>query len=327
MTKAEVDAVSSTVGSGMLASGRQVRRFEQLLTDRVGRECVVVGSGSQALALAVRVMLSRQTVRVVALPTYTCPAVLQAVERFNLGVRFVDATPRSFAPLFAGRADLAISVHTYGVPCPSPIRMPVIEDAAQAIGAELFGRSVGQWGDLAIMSFRAPKPVSCGQGGAVFGDHDAIAQIRQWLDYDDPDTRHGFNDQMTDIEASIGIAQLERLDEMLAKRKAIAEQYVTALPKGLAAQTSPWGEPNRFRFVIVPPRDHHHAWRKRFDSARIEVTNPLEPDELLHRRRGQPDSGYPTAADLARRTISLPIHPSMAQDDVDRVCEVLSACE
>lgn len=338
LDETDVGAVTLVLRSGHIAQGSEVRAFEEEMASRFGRpggDAVAVSSGTAALYLALRTLGVGRGDRVL-IPTYVCSALVHAATlagaEVNLGdVREPDLNLDPEAVSWVDGLKAVVLPHIYGVPSePAALQrlgVPVIEDAAQAIGACLRGRPVGSVGTLSMFSFYATKPLTCGQGGMVLGAKDICDDIRDRRDYDGKrDLRPRFNFQMTDIQAALGRNQLRRLNAFLARRRESAAVYVASLPTSLRHQMPlPGAEPNHFRFVIR--LEQVTEARKRFDAAGITTIVPTEPWELLHRQMGLSGELFPTAEFVARTTLSLPIHPSLTDDERRRVAAVLESLE
>jgi perosamine synthetase len=333
--EADAAALARVLESGHVAQGAEVRAFEEEITARIGRpgwDAVATSSGTAALYLALRA-LSVGTEHRVLMPTYVCTALVHAVRLAGAEPSLGDVRDSDFNLEMAQASPepglkAIIVPHTYGVPSdPAPVRapgVPVIEDAAQAIGAHFGGRPAGSLGDLGILSFYATKPLTCGQGGMVLGPREACDDIRDRRDYDGKrELRPRFNFQMSDLQGALGRSQLRRLDEFLARRRETASLYAAALPRRLRTQEpSPGAEPNHFRFVVR--LEDVDTARQRFEAAGVRTIVPTEPWELLHRQLALAAEPFPVAERLARTTLSLPMQPALSNDARRRVADVLA---
>lgn len=335
LDETDVEALAAVLRSGHIAQGLKVRAFEEKIAARYGRpgwDGVAVSSGTAALYLALQAHGVGPGHRVL-IPTYVCTALVHAVRLVGAEPHLGDIRDEDFN-LDASRGLVAeglravILPHTYGVPTdPAPVLalgLPVIEDAAQAIGARLAGRPAGSLGSLAVFSFYATKPLTCGQGGMVIGPRDACDEIRDRRDYDGKRAlRPRFNFQMSDLQAALGLSQLHRLDAFLARRRDTASLYAAALPRHLRSQEPvPEAEPNHFRFVVR--LENIEAARQRFERAGITTIVPTEPWELLHRQMGLTMVAFPVAERVAHTTLSLPMQPALTDDERRRVADVLA---
>jgi perosamine synthetase len=334
--EADAAALARVLESGHVAQGAEVRAFEEEITARFGRpgwDAVAVSSGTAALYLALRALGIGIGHRVL-MPTYVCTALVHAARLAGAEPSLADVRDSDFnleMPIASPdpRPKAIILPHTYGVPSdPAQLRalgVPVIEDVAQAIGGRYGGQPAGSLGDLGVFSFYATKPLTCGQGGMILGPREVCDDIRDRRDYDGKrDLRPRFNFQMSDLEGALGRSQLRRLDEFLARRRETASLYGAALPQHLRHQEPmPGAEPNHFRFVIR--LDEVETARQRFERAGVTTIVPTEPWELLHRQMGVPRELFPVAERVARTTLSLPIQPSLTDDDRRRVAAAVES--
>jgi dTDP-4-amino-4,6-dideoxygalactose transaminase len=330
----DIAAVSQVLASGHIGQGFEVRSFEEETAARFGRpgwDGVAVSSGTAALYLALRAVGVGAGDRVL-IPTYVCTALAHATtlagaEAWLADIRDTDFNLDASRLSPPPRLRAVVLPHIYGVPSdPGPLRrlgVPVIDDGAQAIGGRWQGQPVGSLGDMSIFSFYATKPLTCGQGGMVLGPREACDAIRDYRDYDGKrELRPRFNFQMSDIQAALGRSQLRRLDAFLARRRETAALYAAALPTILGRQQSlPGAEPNHHRFVIRLSRVGEA--RQRFEASGIATIVPTEPWELLHRQVGLPEEDFPVAEAVARTTLSVPMQPSLSEDERRRVASVI----
>jgi dTDP-4-amino-4,6-dideoxygalactose transaminase len=320
-------AVADVVASGQLAQGPRVAAFERSMADRLGvREAVAVGSGTAALHLAL-LALGLGAGDEVLVPSYACAALLHAVRAAGAAPRLVDVDPHSFNmdPDAARRAcsprcGALIVVHSFGLPADLDallaLGVPIIEDAAQALGARHGGRAVGAVGAVGVTSFYATKLMTTGEGGLLFGDDERIlAAARDLREYDEKrDDRPRFNYKMTDLAAALGLAQAERLSGFLDRRRAIAAHYRHRLrPVPLRPPPDPPGRVYH-RYVVTGPRaaDDYLA---RLGAAGVNARRPVF--QPLHRYFGL--AGFPGAEEAWARAVSLPCYPSLTEAELERV--------
>ena len=302
-----------------------------------GRGCAV-SSGSAALFLAL------DTLRIgighrVAIPTYACTALLNAVHGVRAEAIPVDNAPGSFniSAATLGRAaggkpfDAVIAVHTYGeaadIESLRTAARYVIEDCCQAVGGSIAGRPLGRAGDLVVFSFYATKPITSGHGGLLYDPTGTkIDRAFDYRNFDMPDTyRPRSNIQLSDIQAAIARAQFSRLQAITARRREIAAHYLEATPPALRF----W--PLRLDAALMPYRfilkakdeSHLAAMRGRFADAGITAINPFEPREQLHRYLKLDDAAYPESEGICEKTLSVPLYPALAVDEVNRIAAVL----
>jgi perosamine synthetase len=251
--------------------------------------------------------------------------------------RPVDVLPESFCldvgkmRVQASDARIAVTVHCFGasadVASLRALGVRVIEDCCQGLGGASGGLPVGAAGHAAVFSFYATKIVTGGQGGMVWApDPGVTAAVRDFRQFDGRERYEPrFNFQMTDLQAALAHSQLGRIESIRARRHQIAAAYLAALPRGLAAQAgllSPGRMVQRF-VVVAPSAAIRDALRTQMTAAGVGCIVPVERFELLHRCLGLDPSGYAAAERLADTTLSLPLHLSLGEDEVARVCAAL----
>jgi len=266
--EAEVEAVAGVIRSGWVAQGPEVAAFESELASAVGApHAVAVSSCTAALELCLRALgvgLDDDVVTV----SHSFIATANAVVAVGARPIFVDIDPTSYG-MNAGLLEAALTpktrailcVHQLGFPCDLPAildiasrhEIPVIEDAACAIGSEIRLATRGVWqaigrphGLLACFSFHPRKVITTGDGGMITTANEALAarlrQLRQHAMSVSSTIRHdsqrvvfetfsepAYNFRMTDMQAAMGRTQLARLPQTIARRRALAERYCVAL--------------------------------------------------------------------------------------------------
>ncbi|MEP7242288.1 MAG: DegT/DnrJ/EryC1/StrS aminotransferase family protein [Gammaproteobacteria bacterium] len=320
---AEQDAASRVLASGWVAQGREVAAFEDEVCEYTGLEsghAVALSSGTAALFAALWALGAKG--KRVAIPVYSCAALRNAVIMAGGMPVAVDVGADSpnidLDEAFASQADLVIAAHIFGIPGRLPrgsASVPVIEDCAQAFGSRIDGSAAGTQGALGVFSFYATKMLtSGGQGGMLVSRDKAL--IEAVRDYREFDCRHDrmprFNLQMTDLQAAVGRAQLRQIDQFLERRKLNRAAYRAA---GLPLWPSVLGqgiESCNYRAILRvsdPQRLIAHL-----EAQGIRAIVPIADWELL-----EDAERFPRAAALARATVSIPVHPALAHDELVRV--------
>jgi perosamine synthetase len=248
----ELKYVSECITSGWVSSqGSFVGRFEVAMQQYVGsRFALSTANGTLALQLAIQGLGIGPGDEVIV-PDFTFGASANAVMQCGASPVFADIDPNTWTldptaveSLISDRTRAIMPVHIYGHPCDmDPLieiarqhRLRVIEDCAEAVGAAYKGQPVGSIGDVGCFSFFANKIITTGEGGMVTtSDADLHERMMTLRDHGArPDRRYwhvepGTNARMTNMQAALGVAQMERIDEFLAARDALAERYADEL--------------------------------------------------------------------------------------------------
>jgi perosamine synthetase len=341
ITAADRNAVDAVLASGWIAAGPRVADVEVFFVDRfaAGAACAV-SSGTAALFLALK-GLGIGEGDAVAVPSYACSALLNAVHMAGARPRVVDVVPESLAidpdaiEQQAADAKAVIAVHMFGAPAPvEALRGQgriVIEDCAQSLGSTSAGVPLGRGGDAAVFSFYATKIVTGGHGGLVWSHRqEIIERIRDYREFDCRETYYPrFNFQLTDIQAGMVLSQLGRLDEVVDRRQAIARRYDDGLPTGLAR----WPRASETDAVpyryIVQCKDAQTVGRLKAHMTDADVTCivPVERYELLHNYLGLDPAAYPVCERIVSTSLSIPLYPALTEQEVDRICAALGSFE
>jgi perosamine synthetase len=361
----EVEYVVDCLRSGWISSaGRFLSELEQRWAAYCGRRYgIAVSNGTAALQLSVA-CLGLQPGDEVIMPTFTIISCALAVIYNGSRPVLVDSDPRTWVMDVAqlrekiGPKTRAIMpVHIYGHPVDmDPVlalaeqhRLAVIEDAAEAHGAEYLSarntsnptwRRCGSFGTLSCFSFYANKLITTGEGGMVLTDDLELAEKARSLRNlaFQPDRRFyhrelGFNFRLTNLQAAVGLAQLERMDAIVARKRWIGEQYARRLKtrQGLSLPTEEaWARSVYWMYgVVVSERTGMDA--RRFADALKQKGIETRPFFLgMHE---QPallqhglfiDESYPVAERLARQGLYLPSGLALTEEQIDEVCNAVS---
>jgi perosamine synthetase len=332
----ELTEVAEVFESGMLTMGPKVAEFEA----EIARLCEVehalaVTSGTAALHLAV-LALGLEPGDEVLVPAYTFPATANVVALSGLKPVLVDVDPETMnidpSKIEVGpRTKLILGVHLFGRPLPlhELPDLPLLEDAAGALGAFYRGRACGGLGVAGCLSFHPRKVVTTGEGGAITTNDAEVAAAAQrmrnhgWRTLSPPDMpAPGLNYRLSDILCAVGLPQIRRLDELMAKRTRVAEGYSERL---------------RHLPVLLPHADEGdvHGWQAYVlqvdDRDRVLAELRAQGIEAqigtyaLHQLGAYRDQGdFPGAARVFERALALPFHTKLSDADLDRVAEALA---
>jgi perosamine synthetase len=359
----EQEAVAEAIASGWISQGPRVREFEAAFAARVGAaDAVATTSCTTALALALYVSGVGPGDEVIV-PSLSFIATANAVWHCGARPVFADVDPRTYN-LDAAAAERAITsrtkvimpVHQVGLPADMDAffelaerrGVVIVEDAACAIGASYKGGPIGSLGPLACFSLHPRKVITTGEGGMIAVQDPAVAERLRRLRAHGMDTsdlaRHaardvvveayperGWNSRMTDMQAALGLCQLQALDHILRRRRELAERYTAAL------QQIP---------EIEAPYDPPYAQRTwQSYCVRIAPGASIDRNELMRRllnegiatRRGVmaiheeasysgPDIGLRHTEAASRETLMLPLFPDLSEEQQDYVIERLATC-
>jgi perosamine synthetase len=353
--QAEEEAVLEVLRSGQLSLGPRLEQFERAFAGQVGaRHASAVSSGTAGLHLAVRAAGVGEGDEVVTTPfSFVASANAVLFERARPVFCDIDPVTLNMDPTAAAaavteRTRALLPVHVFGYPADMPAfeelararGLAIVEDACEALGARhRDGPAVGGRGHPAVFGFYANKQLTTGEGGIVcVGD----AQLKQrldsernqgrapdmgWLDHD----RLGFNYRLSDVACALGLAQLRRLDSMLAARWRVADAYRQALAGvdglGLPCPDRDGDVRGWFVFVVQLPagvdRDRTVvALRERG----VQSKPYLPAIHLMSFYReafGHRVGEYPVCEDVAARSLALPFFPQMTEGQVERVAGAL----
>jgi perosamine synthetase len=352
--QAEEAAVLEVLRSGQLSLGPRVPAFEEAFAARLGAGYAsAVSSGTAGLHLALRAAGVSDGHEVVTSPfSFVASANAIVFERArpvfaDIDARTLNLDPAAAAAAVTERTTAVLPVHIFGYPADlaafERLGLPIVEDACEALGAvDADGVAVGARGHAAAFGFYANKQLTTGEGGMVTTSDPAVkaridsernqgrAPDMGWLDHD----RLGFNYRLSDIACAIGLAQLGRLDDMLAGRARAAALYREALADvdGLELPCEDPPVPARerrgwFVFVVQLPRDSDRDETIRALRARGVQSKPYLPAihlmtyyrEVFGHREGE----FPVCEDVAARSVALPFFPEITEGQVGRVAAAL----
>jgi dTDP-4-amino-4,6-dideoxygalactose transaminase len=353
----DIEAVVEVLRGGHLVQGEQVRQFEALLAKTIDVDHVVtVNSGTAALHLALQA-LEIGPGDAVAVPAYTWPATANVVALVGADPVFVDIEPSSWGMdpyalqrvlASDGRIKAIMPVHAFGrfadiVSINEVARacgIPIVEDAACALGATLVGRGAGSWGDLGCVSFHPRKVLTTGEGGAVAtNDGSLAARLRMLRNHgldptaSSPDFKiPGYNLRLTEFQASLGRGQLLRLERILGRRRALAAAYSACFadtPVEHPRPDDPAAHTYQSYVVLLPRRlKSRHSLISTLRTEGIETTIGTHhvPLTTYFRERYRFRVGdFPVTDDVASRALTLPLHRDLDEVAIGRVAATLLA--
>ena len=359
--QAEIDEVVATLKSGWLGTGPKTARFEGMFREYIGtKHALAVSSCTAGLHIAMIAAGIGSGDEVITTPL-TFAATANAILHAGAQPVFADVEPgtlnldpaqveRRISP----RTKAVIPVHLYGRPCAMSAlleiaerhKLMVLEDAAHAIEAQYHGRKIGAMGLAGCFSFYVTKNVVTGEGGMVVTDDPEMANrikilslhglsADAWKRYSDFGYRHyevvfpGFKSNMTDIQASLGLHQLARVEKNLQRREEIWARYEAALadlPMDLPPPPEPDTRHARHLYAPLLKLD-------RIGMTRDEFMHKLQAENIgsgvhfvsLHLQKyyretfGYQPQDFPVACEASQRTVSLPLSARLSDEDADDV--------
>ena len=369
ITEAEIRLVADAMRCDRLSMGPRRDLFEQMVADRANRsQAVAVGSGTAALQLALHGLGVGGGDDVIASP-FSSVATANAIVSIGARPVFVDIDPNSLnldparvEAAFTARTKAIIAVEVFGntkhidriEQISQNHEIPLIEDASAAIGGRCNGRAAGSFGRASVFSFNTHLPVTTGEGGAIVTDDDRLAATCRSLrnqgqpeqPTDEADTssepglwltheRFGYSCRLSELACALGVAQLERLDQILAQRREVAGRYMRRLLD--------WDDlvlPN-----VPPGSEEHMAWSS-FVVRLNNLYGQIERDRIIaglrrhevgasnhypcihllpyYRQQYQHKRGdFPIAESIADRTIALPFYNRLDDTQVELICHTL----
>lgn len=351
--ESDVAAVVEVLRSGRLALGPWAERFEEELAAYAGvPHAVAVSSGTAALHLAL-VALGIGPGAEVLVPSFTFSASVSVI--FQVGARpvFVDVLPDVYT-LDPADLEAKVTPRTRGIMVVDVFGHPaewrevlkvaegaglkVVDDACEALGAEYRGRRLGSLGDASAFAFYPNKQITAGEGGMLLTADGEVAEavrslrnqgraaMGSWLEH----ARLGYNYRLDEMSAALGVSQLRRLDDLLARRERVARTYgrlLAELPGVEAPRVRSGVRMSWFVYVVrLAPRLERgpimEAMGRRGVPTRAYFS-PIHLQPYVRRRLGDLDGSLPVTEEAARRTIALPFHGRLGEDEIRRVVDTL----
>jgi perosamine synthetase len=349
----ELELVTQVLRSDVLAMGSFTERFEAGIAELAGRrEGVACSSGTAGLHLGVRALGIVEGDEVLTTPfsfvaSANCLLYERAVPRFvDIEEDSLGMDPDLLAAATGARTRAVLPVHVFGRPCKieainSFARQrgwSVIEDACEGLGSSVHGRPLGSFGDVAVFAFYPNKQITTGEGGMVVTDDPGLADTMRSLRNQGRDTdgtwlRHvrlGYNYRLDEMSAALGVAQVERLEELRRGRTRVAAAYEQALggrnwlglPRAGAGEDVDW-----FVYVVrLHPQIDRDTLVVRLAALGVPSRPYFAPIHLQPFYRsmfGFKPGDFPVTERVAASTLALPFSSRLSDDDVGHVAEVL----
>lgn len=347
ITTRERDLVMECLDTTWISSkGKFISQFERTFADYIGvRYASAVSNGTVALHVALEA-LGIGAGDEVLVPSLTYIASANAVAYTGAKPVFVDSEPEYWQIDVADakskiteRTKAVMPVHLYGHPCDMDAisalaedhNLYVVEDCAEAIGTRYKGTKVGGLGHVSTFSFFGNKTITTGEGGMVLTNdeelHQRIVKLKgqglssareYWHDV------IGFNYRMTNICAAIGCAQMESVDEILAKKALIADWYkngLSGLPLSVHQQASGAVHTYWLTTIVTDKSADRDPLRAHLRSVGVETRPIFNPLHLMpmYAEEGS-ETAFPLAQSISDRGISLPSYPDLSAENVTEIC-------
>lgn len=359
----EAAAAAEAVSSGWVAQGPRVAKFEEAFASAIGADhAVAVSSCTTALHLAL-VVAGIGSGDEVVVPSLSFIATANAARYVGAVPVFADVdeatqnlTPATVEPRLTPRTRAVILVDQAGVPADlaamralcEPRGITVLEDAACAVGSVYRGQPVGAGAYMAAFSFHPRKLLTTGEGGMlVTADSDVAARLRRLREHGmdvgaavrhasrQPVIEHymelGFNFRMTDIQAAVGLVQLGKLGQLIARRRVLAQRYKQLLADipGVRTTTDPeYGTTNYQSFWVLLPDDFpvsRDQLLQRLAEAGVSARRGIMAAHLEPAYQGIRQDPLPVTERLTARTLILPLYHDLTEPEQDLVVSVIAA--
>jgi perosamine synthetase len=350
----EEDLVLEVLRSGRLSLGSMVTRFEESLARRVQvNHAAAVSSGTAGLHLCTRLAGVEPGDEVITSPfsfvaSANCALYEGATPVFaDIDPDTLNLDPAAVEAAVTDKTRAIVAVDIFGYPCALDELLAIadqhglvfIEDACEALGAEYKGRPIGSHGHLAVFAFYPNKQITTGEGGIVVtsdGDqwrllkslsNQGRADTGGWLEH----ARFGYNYRLSDVAAAIGVAQLERLDEILRLRAAAARRYEELLEGVDGVEPPPADDADHRRsWFVYPVRLSADVDRERviavLAESGVETSRYLPSIHLqpyMRERFGFREGMFPVSEEASKRLLALPFYSSIGVEDQERVVDAL----
>ena len=358
----EVEAVVAALTSGWITSGPKAAELEEIFRRETGAPHALAVTSATAGLHMVLTALGIGPGDEVVTPSMTFASTVNQIALRGATPVFADndyatmqVIPEALAERIGPRTKAVMPVHFAGPPADmDPIVLaaakagvPVIEDAAHAVGTFYKGRPAGSLGDIAIFSFHPIKNITTGEGGMITCKDEALAEKLRllrfhgierdaWKRYGKGGTPHydirepGYKYNLTDIQAALGVVQMKRVRDLNARRGALAARYIAGL-SGVAGIDLPgvpsYGhEDSHHLFIVKITGYDRDAFIGRLADYNVGVGLHFPPCHLLtyvRERYGTKAGDFPGAERAGERILSLPLFPAMSEADVDYVCAAI----
>jgi perosamine synthetase len=358
ISEKDIQAVVQVLKTPNLSLGPKIEEFEKKMAEYAGSKYAVsVNSGTSALFLCVKALGIGKDDEVITTP-FTFIASTNCILMVDAKPVFVDIDPenlnidpKKIEEKITKKTKAILPVAVFGNPAgmdevykiAKKHNLPVIEDSCEALGSELNGKKAGTFGTVGTFAFYPNKQITTGEGGMIVTDNEKIADMcvslrnqgrgkgGGWLAH----ARMGYNFRLSDINAALGISQLERIEEFIQKRQRVAGWYqeILADNERIIVPKAPKGcKVSWFVFVIRLKKPHipkRNAILNAMLAEGIQVSNYFPPVTLqpfMVEKFGYKDGDFAITDEVCKSTIALPFYNNLKNDEVSMVCKTLKKC-
>jgi perosamine synthetase len=357
ITEKETKAVLEKLKTPSLSLGPKLGEFEEKVAKYIGvKHAVAVNSGTSALHLIVKALGIKEGDEVITTPfsfiaSSNCILFERAKPVFvDIDPLTLNINPGLIAKKINKRTKAILPVDIFGHPAEwdglrkiaKKYNLKLIEDSCEALGSEYKGKKAGGFGDAGAFAFYPNKQITTGEGAVVVTDNKKIASLcismrnqgrepakNEWLDH----VRLGYNYRISDINCTLGIAQMERIDEILAKRAKVADRYnrwLREIDEIELPYISPEVKISWFVYVVKLKKPFGRTRRDRILAGLrkkgIECSNYFSPIHLqpFYRKMfGHKIGDFPVTESVSERTIALPFYNNLGVEKIDYVVKTL----
>ncbi len=364
VTDAEIDAVVRVLRSGRLSIGPVSEQFEMLVAEKAGcRYGVSCANGTCGLHLVMNALGVGPGDEVITTP-FSFIASSNAILFVGATPKFVDICPKTLnmdpakvEAAIGPRTKAILAVEAFGNPAymdqyaaiAARHEIALVEDSCEALGTKHRGRPAGHFGRVGVFGFYPNKQITTGEGGMIVTDDERLAELCRsmrnqgrpmaqsaggvgtgsWLKHE----RLGYNYRLSEINAAMGVAQMQRLDDMLRRRSRVANQYMQRLgahPHLVLPTIEPESEMSWFVFVVrLSPtytgeeRDRIIRGLRNHEIGASDYFPCIHLQPFYREEFGLRPGMFPIAESVSQRTIALPFFNDLAPRDIDIVCQTL----
>ena len=359
ITNLERKAVLEVLKTSYLSLGPKLKEFEEKIAKFVGvKYAVAVNSGTSALHLIIKALGIKDGDEIITTPfsfiaSSNCILYERAKSVFvDIDEKTLNINPDKIEEKINKRTKAILAVDVFGQPADwdeilkiaKKYKLKVIEDSAEAIGSEYKGKKCGSFGDASILSFYPNKQITTGEGGMILTNIKRIAGLcrsmanqgrksedGKWLEH----IQLGYNYRLNELSCALGVAQLNRINEILAKREKIADMYneeLKSFPEITIPYMAPDVEMSWFVYVIRLSKKYLKIDRNKIIQKMAKkgiqcgiYFQPIHLQPFYKKMFGYKSGDFPVAENISQRTIALPFYNNLKEREIDYVVKNLKA--